>query len=118
MKSKLFENILNGIDVKTNVPIELNSVFDISEFMEAIQDIEHNIYIFGYDEGGGECILSPTSLLGITYLSSICKNNNSKVKNSDKFDGIDWNTIRIVSDGDIYSKVSKFVKSGSPSPLD
>ena len=95
--------------IVTNQPIELVTTQDLVDFMDSIKFLQCTIYLAGYDENGNSFCYCPQSVLGTLYLKAIFSNYHRE-DNGEKFDKIDWSTLSVIADADIYTAISKFAK--------
>lgn len=83
--------------------IELNSDSEIEEFTEICSKIPIEVTVRGKDENGSEWMLSAKSLL----CSLVMKANLQRCREHNAHE-VDWNTIYVECEKDIYSLISKF----------
>ena len=83
--------------------IELNSDKDIEEFTNICSQIPEEVTMRGKDEYGSEWMLSAKSLLCSLIMST--KLQKHRKHNAHE---LDWNTIYVECERDIYSLISKF----------
>lgn len=85
--------------------IELVTVDDVKEFTNLVKTVVKDVRIIGKDENGNNWNLSAKSLFGNLMLAN-------RVQDKDKVSMLDWNTIAVECEDDIYGLISKFVKGG------
>ena len=85
------------------VYIELNTSKDIEEFVSICSKIPEEVMMRGKDENGCEWYLSAKSLLCSLIM-------NAKLQKDRKHNAqeVDWNTIYVECERDIYGLISKF----------
>ena len=83
--------------------IELSSDGEIEEFTEICSKIPIEVTVRGKDENGSEWMLSAKSLLCSLVMKANLQRNREH--NAHK---VDWNTIYVECEKDIYSLISKF----------
>ena len=83
--------------------IALNTDSEIEEFTEICSRIPSEIIVRGRDENGSEWMLSAKSML----CSLVMKANLQRMRKYTVHD-VDWNTIYVECEEDIYNKISKF----------
>ena len=84
--------------------IELNSDKDVSEFVDICSSIPEKITMKGKDEQGYDWSFNAKSLLCSLVMS--VKLQKHREHNAHE---VDWNTIYVECEKDIYSLISKFV---------
>lgn len=84
--------------------IELNTVSEIGEFVAACSEIQSEVMVSGKDENGSDWSLSAKSFLCTLVMTAHLQNKQKQMARN-----VDWNTIYVESDEDIYSVISKFV---------
>lgn len=91
--------------------IELVTVKDVTDFVNAVDGVEGDVRIKGMDENGRPWEVSAKSML-LTLLAA----SRSQLAEARKKEGkdsaynVDWNTLRCESTEDIYTRISKWVK--------
>jgi len=85
--------------------IELNTSSDVDEFTTICQGIPEDVIVKGKDEFGSDWSLSAKSL----FCSLIMKQKLQKNRPHTAHE-VDWNTIYVECEKDIYSLISKFAK--------
>lgn len=84
--------------------IELNTSSDIEEFTSICSTIPSEVILKGKDEHGSDWSLSAKSLLCSVVMSARLQKHREHTAHE-----VDWNTVYVESEEDIYSKISKFV---------
>lgn len=92
-----------GLDRPYRIYIELNTSKDIEEFTNACSKIQAEVMMKGKDENGCEWSLSAKSLL-----CSLVMNARLQKQREHTAHEVDWNTVYVECEEDIYSMVSKF----------
>ena len=85
--------------------IELNSGNEVDEFTNICKSIPEEVTVKGLDENGCNWSLSAKSLL----CSLIMKHKLQKKREHTAHE-VDWNTIYVECERDIYSLIAKFAK--------
>ena len=85
------------------VYIELNSSKDVEEFVNICNTIPEDVTLRGKDENGRDWYLSAKSL----FCSLVMNAKLQKHREHTAHD-VDWNTIYVECERDIYSAISKF----------
>jgi hypothetical protein len=85
--------------------IELNSSKEVAEFVDICSKIPEDVTMKGKDEYGCDWSLNAKSLLCSLIM-------NAKLQKHRKHNAheVDWNTIYVECEKDIYNLISKFVK--------
>lgn len=83
--------------------IELTNDSDIEEFVSICSKIPEEVMLRGRDENGGEWYLSAKSLLCSLVVSAWCQHLRDHNAHE-----VDWNTLYVECERDIYSLISKF----------
>lgn len=83
--------------------IALNTDSEIEEFTNICSQIPSEVIVRGRDENGSEWMLSAKSML----CSLVMKANLQRMRKYSVHD-VDWNTIYVECEEDIYTKISKF----------
>lgn len=83
--------------------IELNSDKEIKEFVNICSKIPEDVTLRGRDENGCEWYLSAKSLLCSLVMSARLQKNRKHNAHE-----VDWNTIYVECERDIYPLISKF----------
>ena len=84
--------------------IELNTTDDVKEFTNICSKIPEEVTMKGKDENGCEWSLSAKSLF-----CSLIMNAKLQKHRENTAHNVDWNTICVECERDIYSLISKFV---------
>lgn len=87
------------------VYIELNSGREVDEFTKICSTIPEEVTVRGLDEHGCDWSLSAKSL----FCSLIMKEKMQKHREHTAHE-VDWNTIYVECERDIYSLIAKFAK--------
>lgn len=87
------------------VYIELNTGSDVDEFTNICKTIPEEVIVKGLDENGCDWYLSAKSL----FCSLIMKEKLQKNREHNAHE-VDWNTIYVECERDIYPLISKFAK--------
>ena len=85
--------------------IELTTGKDIAEFTEICSKIPEDVIMRGKDENGKDWSLSAKSLL-----CSIVMNAKLQKHREHTAHEVDWNTVYVECERDIYHLISKFTK--------
>ena len=85
--------------------IDLNTQSDIEEFTNICKTVPEDIIVHGLDENGHEWSLSAKSL----FCSMIMSEKLQKDREHTAHD-VDWSTIRVECERDIYNLISKFAR--------
>ena len=85
--------------------IELNSSKDIAEFVDICSSIPEDVIMRGKDEYGCDWSLNAKSLLCSLVMSA--KLQKHREHNAHE---VDWNTIYVECEKDIYNLITKFAK--------
>lgn len=98
---------MNSVDNKKlyRVYIELNSGSEVDEFTNICKTIPEEVTVKGLDENGCDWSLSAKSL----FCSLIMKEKVQKHREHTAHE-VDWNTIYVECERDIYSLIAKFAK--------
>lgn len=100
------DNTTNNIDEQLyRTRIELTNSKDIAEFTDICYKIEEDVIVRGLDENGNEWCLSAKSLFCSLMMSAKIQQN--RLHNAHE---VDWNTIYVECEKDIYYLISKFAK--------
>lgn len=91
--------------MKHKVYIELNSNSDVEEFVNICSKVPEEVTLRGKDEYGHEWFLNAKSLLCSLVMSA--KLQKHREHNAHE---VDWNTIYVESERDIYHLIQKFAK--------
>lgn len=83
--------------------IELVTLKDVSDFTEAVSQIDEEVTLIGKDENGKDWSISGKSFLASLVLANGVERAKTKAAHN-----VDWNTITCVCDKDIYSVISKW----------
>lgn len=83
--------------------IELVTLKDVSDFTEAVSQIDEEVTLIGKDENGKDWSISGKSFLASLVLANGVERAKTKATHN-----VDWNTITCVCDKDIYSVISKW----------
>lgn len=87
--------------------IELNDINAVKEFTAAVQTVPGEVRLIGKDENGADWNLSAKSLL----CSLVVEHKLQEYRKHNAHE-VDWNTLWVESDENIYSRIKKFVISG------
>lgn len=93
--------------------IELVTIQDVQDFCESIKEENGFVDLEGKDENGHDWKLSAKSLFGSLVLARHAQENRERKHTAHE---VDWNTIDCVSENDIYSRISKWVKGNQLEP--
>lgn len=85
--------------------IELNSSSEIAEFVNICSQIPEDVMMKGKDEYGCEWSLNAKSLLCSLVMSAKLQKHREHTAHE-----VDWNTIYVECERDIYNLISKFAK--------
>jgi hypothetical protein len=85
--------------------IELNTTQEIEEFTNICSQIEEDIVIKGLDEYGAPWQLNAKSLLCSLVMAQKLQTNREHTAHE-----VDWNTVYVECEKDIYQKISKFAR--------
>lgn len=85
--------------------IELVTEDDVDEFTNICKSISEDVFIKGKDEYGSKWEMNAKSLLNSLLMKEIIKNKKQSTAHN-----VDWNTIYVECERDIYSLISKFAK--------
>ena len=98
---------MNNINNKKmyRVYIELNTGKEVDEFTNICKNIPEEVIVKGLDENGCDWSLSAKSL----FCSLIMKEKLQKHREHTAHE-VDWNTIYVECERDIYSLIAKFAK--------
>lgn len=98
---------MNNINNKKlyRVYIELNSGSEVDEFTNICKTIPEEVTVKGLDENGCDWSLSAKSL----FCSLVMKEKLQKHREHTAHE-VDWNTIYVECERDIYSLIAKFAK--------
>ena len=92
--------------------VELSTSRDIKKFTESVESIKGEIRLTGKDENGSDWNLSAKSLL----CTLIILGHNTNVIDHEGHEHtageVDWNSLWVESDEDIYSIIKEFVVTG------
>ena len=83
--------------------IALNTDSEIEEFTNICSQIPFEVIVHGKDEYGSEWMLNAKSML----CSLVMKANLQRIRKYSVHD-VDWNTIYVECEEDIYTRISKF----------
>ena len=83
--------------------IELVTLKDVSDFTEAVSQIDEEVTLIGKDENGKDW-----SIRGKSFLASLVLANGVERAKTKAAHNVDWNNITCVCDKDIYSVISKW----------
>lgn len=87
--------------------IELTTSEAVKKFTAAVKTVPCEVYLTGKDENGADWKLSAKSLLCslvVDYKLQEYRKNTAQ--------DLDWNTLWVESEEDIYSRIKEFVISG------
>lgn len=85
--------------------IELVTENDVDEFTNICKTVSEEVMIKGLDENGCKWEMSAKSLLNSLIMKEIIRNKKQSTAHN-----VDWNTIYVECERDIYSLISKFAK--------
>lgn len=85
--------------------IELNTTGEIEEFVNICSKIPEEVMMRGKDEYGCEWSLNAKSLLCSLIMSARLQKHREHTAHE-----VDWNTIYVECERDIYHLISKFAK--------
>lgn len=85
--------------------INLNTKQEIEEFTSICSEIEDNVVIKGLDEYGAPWQLNAKSLLCSLIMAQKLQENREHTAHE-----VDWNTVYVECDRDIYNLISKFAR--------
>lgn len=83
--------------------VELNSTREVEEFVNICQQIPEDVTMRGKDEYGSEWSLSAKSLFCSLVMSAKLQKHREHTAHE-----VDWNTIYVECEEDIYNKIAKF----------
>ena len=95
--------VLNDKKQVYRIRIELNSGKEIEEFTKICSGIEEDVIMYGKDEHGCDWTLSAKSLFCSLIMNAKLQKNREHTAHE-----VDWNTIYVECEKDIYSQISKF----------
>lgn len=81
--------------------IELTTTQDVLEFNNAVSNIKEDVTLVGKDENGKKWEVS-----GKSFLASLLIIDGKRKCSAQN---VDWNTIEVICDKDIYNIISKWV---------
>ena len=87
------------------VYIELNTGSEVDEFTNICKTIPEEVIVRGLDENGSDWYLSAKSL----FCSLVMKAKLQKHRKHTAHE-VDWNTIYVECERDIYSLIAKFAR--------
>lgn len=87
------------------VYIELNSIREVEEFVNICQQISEDVTLKGKDEHNNDWSLSAKSLFCSLIMSAKLQKHREHTAHD-----VDWNTIYVECERDIYNLISKFAK--------
>ena len=93
--------------MKYKYKVELTSSKSVKEFTEVAKSVEGEVRLIGKDENGSNWDLSAKSLLCSLIVGSKLQEERDHNAHT-----VDWNTLWVVSDEDIYSVIKDFVVAG------
>lgn len=85
--------------------IELNTIQEIEEFTQICSQIEGDVMLKGLDEYGEPWQLNAKSLLCSLIMAQKLQTNREHTAHE-----VDWNTVYVECEQDIYQKISKFAR--------
>lgn len=83
--------------------IELNTTKEIEEFVAICSTIPYEVMVNGKDENGSDWSLSAKSFLCVLVMNARLQNKQKQMAQK-----VDWNTIYVECEKDIYNLISKF----------
>lgn len=96
---------MNNEKVLYKTYIELNTGSEVEEFVNICSQIPEDVILKGNDEHGCEWSLSAKSLFCSLIMSVKLQKNREHTAHD-----VDWNTIYVECERDIYHLISKFAK--------
>ena len=87
------------------VYIELNSSMEVEEFVNICSQIPEDVTLRGKDEYGHDWFINAKSLLCSLIMSAKLQKNRKHNAHE-----VDWNTIYVECERDIYHLIQKFAK--------
>lgn len=98
---------MNNINNKKlyRVYIELNTGSEVDEFTNICRRVPEEITVRGLDENGCDWSLSAKSLFCSLIMKEKLQQNRKHTAHE-----VDWNTIYVECERDIYNLISKFAK--------
>lgn len=87
---------------KFRIYINIDTISDIQRFTEVCSTVDTDVTLKGQDENGKDWSLSAKSLLCAVVMASKFNKGNAK--------DLDWNTIYVECEKDIYSLLADFAK--------
>ena len=100
---------MDNIPDTYQVKIELVTTEDVTEFTNLCKSIEADVFIKGKDEYGTEFTLNAKSFMGNLAMTALVKSRET-IKKEKTAHSIDWNTIYVESEADIYNTIKKFAR--------
>lgn len=85
------------------VYIELNTAGEVQEFTDICSTIPVEVMMGGKDENGCDWSLSAKSLMCSLVMNARLQEHREHTAHE-----VDWNTVYVECEEDIYSKISKF----------
>jgi hypothetical protein len=85
--------------------VELNTSKDIAEFVDICSKIQEDVTMRGKDEYGCDWSLNAKSLLCSIIMNARLQKNREHTAHE-----VNWDTIYVECEKDIYSLISKFAK--------
>ena len=85
--------------------IELNSRQEVEKFNEAVSALPYEVMLTGKDEHGSPWKISAKSLMASLVVSAKMQTDREHTAHD-----VDWNTIYVDCDHDIYSSIQEFAK--------
>ena len=85
--------------------IELNTSSEVAEFVDICSKIPEDVIMRGKDEYGCDWFLNAKSLLCSLVMNAKLQKNREHNAHE-----VDWNTIYVECERDIYNMISKFAK--------
>lgn len=86
--------------------IELIDKDAVKRFTEAVKTVKSDVRLTGKDENGNDWTLSAKSLLCSLIIEHKLQDRDCTAHD------LDWNTLWVECDEDIYSKIQEFAVSG------
>lgn len=87
--------------------IELNTIDEVAKFNAIVQDVDCDVRLTGKDENGSDWTMSAKSLLcSLMIEAKLQLGRESNAHN------VDWNTLYVECEKDIYTKIQEFAKGG------
>lgn len=85
--------------------IELNTRAEVEKFNEIVSALPYDIDLVGQDENGAPWRISAKSLMVSLVMSAKLQTDREHTAHD-----VDWNTIYVECDHDIYTSIQEFAK--------